>query len=89
MTKGLFSPTDRRRWNEMLAQSFHPSQWFTGERDPDTPDVKGMWVYQCIPGCGYVIGYYAPNGDFVEESRDNSREAAAERVHWLNGGNRP
>lgn len=41
----------------------------------------------------YVVGFYMPNGNLYEESVystadwSSARQQAAERVHYLNGGN--
>ena len=37
---------------------------------------KGLWT----------VGFYKPDGKFVPESDHDSREEAAARVHYLNGG---
>ena len=34
----------------------------------------------------YTVGFYTPNGKWVPESDWSIREAAAKRVHYLNGG---
>lgn len=34
----------------------------------------------------WIVGFFHPNGSFVEESRHEEREKAAKRVHYLNGG---
>lgn len=45
-----------------------------------------MYVYiRSEPGL-YTVGHYAPDGSWVAESDHEGLEAAAERVHWLNGG---
>jgi len=45
-----------------------------------------MYVYiQSEPGL-WTVGFYKPDGTWEPESDHASREAAAERVHWLNGG---
>lgn len=45
-----------------------------------------MWVYlRTEPGL-WTVGYYDPEGEWIPESDHDSKEAAAERVHWLNGG---
>ncbi len=45
-----------------------------------------MYVYlRSEPGL-YTVGFYAPSGEWHPESDWNSREKAAARVHWLNGG---
>lgn len=47
-----------------------------------------MYVYiRSEPGL-YTVGHYAPDGSWVAESDHEDWEAAAERVHWLNGGDR-
>jgi hypothetical protein len=37
----------------------------------------------------WTVGFYKPGGGWEAESDHDSRESAAERVHWLNGGERP
>lgn len=45
-----------------------------------------MYVYkQTEPGL-YTVGYYDPTGKWISESDWDSKEEAANRVHWLNGG---
>lgn len=45
------------------------------------------WVYlKSEPGL-WTVGYYAPNGSWMADSDWNDREKAAQRVHFLNGGN--
>ena len=34
----------------------------------------------------YTVGFYTPDGKFVSESDHATREEAASRVHYLNGG---
>lgn len=34
----------------------------------------------------YTVGFYTPKGEWVAESDHDSKEDAANRVHWLNGG---
>jgi ribosomal protein S16 len=36
-------------------------------------------------GC-YTVGYYDPKGKWEPESDYETKEQAADRVHWLNGG---
>jgi len=49
-----------------------------------------MYVYRRIKesaGCYlYVVGFYDPKGEWQPESDHESREEAAKRVHYLNGG---
>lgn len=45
-----------------------------------------MWVYiQTEPNL-WTVGFYAPDGEWHPESDYVSKEKAAERVHYLNGG---
>lgn len=49
-----------------------------------------MYVYilsQTEPVALYTVGFYTPDGDWKPESDHANSNAAAERVHWLNGGN--
>jgi hypothetical protein len=32
------------------------------------------------------VGFYDPSGKWIPESDHGNREDAADRVHWLNGG---
>ena len=36
-------------------------------------------------GTLYTVGFYSPDGKWHPESDHDSRESAAERVHYLNG----
>lgn len=43
------------------------------------------WVYlQSEPGL-FTVGYYDPKGKWHADSDHDTREAAAARVHYLNG----
>ena len=44
------------------------------------------WVYIQSEKSLYTVGFYSPEGAFVPESDHNTPEEAAERVHYLNGG---
>jgi hypothetical protein len=45
-----------------------------------------MYVYiRSEPGL-WTVGFYGPEGTWHPESDHDSTDAAAERVHWLNGG---
>jgi hypothetical protein len=47
------------------------------------------WVYkQTEPGL-WTVGYYAPNGDWESDSDHGERQAARDKVRWLNGGEVP
>lgn len=49
-----------------------------------------MYVY--IPCSDYdiafVVGFYDPTGKWHGESDHQTKESAAERVRWLNGGSK-
>lgn len=45
-----------------------------------------MYVYKPL-GNYYSVGFYTPDGEWIEESLCETREEAAGRVHYLNGGN--
>jgi hypothetical protein len=48
-----------------------------------------MYVYvNSEPGL-WTVGFYAPNGKWFPDSDQSSRDEAAQRVHYLNGGNPP
>jgi hypothetical protein len=34
----------------------------------------------------WTVGFYIPSGEWISESDHSRKEEAAERVHWLNGG---
>lgn len=34
----------------------------------------------------WTVGFYAPDGKWIPESDHSTKESAAERVHYLNGG---
>lgn len=40
----------------------------------------GMWLY--------TVGFYDPKGEWIPESDQETREKAAERCHYLNGGDK-
>jgi len=46
-------------------------------RHTDT-DQYGQWLW--------TVGFYKPNGEWVPESDHTSKDEAAKRVAWLNGG---
>lgn len=45
-----------------------------------------MYVYKNTEPGLWTVGYYDPSGNWEAESDWTSREKAAERVHYLNGG---
>jgi len=48
-----------------------------------------MYVYIKSEECLWTVGFYNPKGEWVPESDWCSRELAAARVHYLNGGPEP
>ena len=45
-----------------------------------------MWVYIESEHNLWTVGFYSPDGKWHPDSDHDSREKAAERVHYLNGG---
>jgi len=48
-----------------------------------------MYIYLKSEPNLWTVGHYAPDGEFIPESDHSTKEEAAERVHYLNGGNPP
>lgn len=46
----------------------------------------GAYVYQQTEPNLWTVGFYGPKGEWHPESDQSSQEAAAARVHYLNGG---
>lgn len=46
-----------------------------------------MYVYIKSGERMWTVGFYAPDGEWIAESDHVAAEAAAQRVHFLNGGN--
>ncbi len=44
------------------------------------------WVYIRSEGMLWTVGFYDPAGEFQSDSDHATPEAAAARVHYLNGG---
>lgn len=51
--------------------------------------IRTMYVYVESEKGLWTVGFYAPKGQWNPESDHATKEAAAERVHYLNGGNEP
>lgn len=45
-----------------------------------------MYVYIRSEANLYTVGFFTPDGEWIAESDWDSRDGAALRVHWLNGG---
>lgn len=65
---------------------FQPRQWFGKGVDLDEED-RMMWVYRVNAAGSFEVGYFLPGGDWFADSSFGTREAAAARVRFLNGGN--
>jgi len=46
-----------------------------------------VWVYVKTEPRLWTVGFYAPDGEFHTDSDHGSKDDAADRVHYLNGGN--
>ena len=46
----------------------------------------GQYVYKKTETWLWTVGFYDPQGEWHPESDHDTKEAAAERVAWLNGG---
>lgn len=46
-----------------------------------------MYVYIQSEQNLWTVGFYSPTSGFISESDWPNKEEAANRVHWLNGGN--
>lgn len=44
------------------------------------------WLYINSEKSLWTVGFYKPDGKWEAESDHDNIQAAAERVHWLNGG---
>ena len=47
------------------------------------------WLYRSFEPGLWTVGYYDPAGKWQPESDHKSADAAAKRVHYLNGGEEP
>ena len=78
-------------WQAMLKRSFDPSRWHI---DKDCPDEMGqsrkegtiMWVYRRTEPNVWTVGFFGPDTSWNAESDHATRDDAAARVHYLNGG---
>lgn len=44
------------------------------------------WIYKKTYDGVWTVGFYEPDGNFIEVSDHYCDEAAADRCHYLNGG---
>lgn len=79
-----------KEWAAMLGKSWQPQQWFEADHDDAdtvvTAERTAMWVYRKWHD-GWQVGFFTPDRQWIAESSYETREAAASRVHYLNGGN--
>lgn len=53
----------------------------------DTSDPEqAQFVSRIVPDIRYVIGFFAPNGNFIWHYGVNKPNDAEHEVHYLNGG---
>lgn len=48
-----------------------------------------MYVYVRSEANLWTVGFFTPTGEWIAESDWDSRDGAALRVNWLNGGGEP
>lgn len=93
------SEAQRLLWEQMLAKSFDPIRWWWDSeikpvRDaeevlaPDTRETKDMWVYRYVREGRYEVGYWSPEKKWFCDSVCSDATSAAQRVHYLMGGER-
>ncbi len=80
--------TRQEQWREMLARSFQPKLWFEDGESPEAGDWKEtfMWVYRRTESGLWTVGWWSPSREWNPDSDYSSKEEAAARVHYLNGG---
>lgn len=54
------------------------TEWVYLQSERPEHGFAGLWT----------VGFYSPDGAWHPETDFNSADEAAERVHWLNGGER-
>lgn len=74
-----------------MRRCFQPRAWFRHEGEPDPFPISEedvlMWVYRKQGNAEFVVGYFAPDGQWFADSTYATAEEAAARVRYLNGGN--
>lgn len=48
-----------------------------------------VWVYKMFEPGLYTVGFYSPSGEWEPVADHDSRDAAEQHVHYLNGGVKP
>lgn len=67
--------------------SFKPWPWYRNLPEETYREDEVVYVYRQSDLFEWTVGYYTPSGEWMPESTWDSKEKAAERVRWLNGGN--
>lgn len=68
---------------EKFLAHFHPQQWWS--RDFNEEGTL-MWVYRQTDNGRFAVGYFLPDRTFFTDGTYPSKEDAAARVNYLNGG---
>ena len=89
----IATPRNEQLWKDMVRRSFHPSEWYERDEPPDLGQDTGpsrearlMWVYRRTESNLWTVGFYTPSKEWNADSDWPTREEAARRVHYLNGG---
>lgn len=81
---------NHQRWKKMLLSSWEPRQWFEDDNNPNClceQETRTMWVYRKTEPGWWTVGFYSPDKEWHSESDHDSKDSAATRVRFLNGGN--
>lgn len=75
---------------EQMRKSFQPRQWFVSDGEPDPFTINDedafMWVYIPQEDETFEVGFFSPDGQWFADGKYDSKEDAARRVNYLNGG---
>jgi hypothetical protein len=53
---------------------------------PFTCEERTMWIYQRTEHSMWTTGSYGPDGNWMPDCDFDTKEEAARRCNWLNGG---
>lgn len=70
-----------------MERCFQPRQWFSHRFD-GLEGNRLMWVYKPLDGGKWVVGFYQPDGTWMADGEFDTRDQAAARVNYLNGGSK-
>ncbi len=65
----------------------YPYNTLEGSPSLKRKESNTMYVYIKSEPTLWTVGFYSPDGEWNSESDYETKELAAERVHYLNGGN--